>query len=221
MDTWWQTETGSFLVSPLPITPLRPGSATKPLPGIEADVFDGSGNPIVGKGGYAVIKTPWPAMLRTLYKDPERYKEVYWTRFPGVYLTGDAARKDDDGYFWFQGRLDDVLSVSGHRLGTMEIESALVSHPAVAEAAVIGKPHEVKGEAVKAFVILRQGRSPSEELEKDLKEWVAKEISPIARPDEIEFVKNLPKTRSGKIMRRVLKAKELGQALGDVSTLED
>ncbi|MDI6892057.1 MAG: acetate--CoA ligase [Actinomycetota bacterium] len=221
MDTWWQTETGSFLVSPLPITPLKPGSATKPLPGIEADVFDGNGNPIVGKGGYAVIKTPWPAMLRTLYKDPERYKEVYWTRFPGVYLAGDAARKDDDGYFWFQGRLDDVLSVSGHRLGTMEIESALVSHPAVAEAAVIGKPHEVKGEAVKAFVILRQGRSPSEELEKDLKEWVAKEISPIARPDEIEFVKSLPKTRSGKIMRRVLKAKELGQALGDVSTLED
>lgn len=221
MDTWWQTETGGFLVSPLPITPLKPGSATKPLPGIEADVFDGNGNPIVGKGGYAVIKTPWPAMLRTLYRDPKRYREVYWARFPGVYLTGDAARKDEDGYFWFQGRLDDVLSVSGHRLGTMEIESALVSHPAVAEAAVIGKPHEIKGEAVKAFVILKRGWGPSEGLEKELKGWVAKEISPIARPDEIEFVKSLPKTRSGKIMRRVLRARELGQALGDISTLED
>lgn len=221
MDTWWQTETGSFIITPLPITPLKPGSAARAFPGTEAAVFDGGGNSISGKGGYVVLETPWPAMLRTLYRDPKRYEKQYWSQFPGVYLTGDAARKDKDGYFWFQGRIDDVLNVAGHRLGTMEIESALVSHKAVVEAAVIGKPHDVKGEVVKAFVILKVGQKPSAELESELKSWVAKEISPIAKPTEIDFVKQLPKTRSGKIMRRVLKAKELGQSLGDISTLEE
>ena len=222
MDTWWQTETGTFMISPLPITPLKPGSATKPLPGILADVYDHDGKKITpGHNGFAVLLGPWPAMLRTLYKDPQRYKEVYWTRFPGVYLTGDSCTIDEDGYFWFRGRADEVLNVAGHRLGTAEVESALVAHPAVAEAAVIGVPHEVKGDVPKAYVTLKVGFKASEELKKELKDWVSKEIGPIARPEEIEFRDNLPKTRSGKIMRRLLKAEALGKPVGDISTLEE
>lgn len=222
MDTWWQTETGTFVISPLPITPLKPGSATKPLPGFAGDVYDHDGNRIKpGHNGFAVLLKPWPAMLRTIYKDPERYKQVYWSRFPGVYLTGDSATIDNDGYFWFRGRADEVLNVAGHRLGTAEVESALVAHPAVAEAAVIGIPHEVKGDVPKAYVTLKVGFKPSEELNKELKEWVGKEIGPIARPDTIEFRDKLPKTRSGKIMRRLLKAEALGKDVGDISTLEE
>ncbi|MEO0086959.1 MAG: acetate--CoA ligase [candidate division WOR-3 bacterium] len=222
MDTWWQTETGSFIVSPLPITPLKPGSATKPLPGFNADVYTSDGKKIKpNENGLAVITSPWPSMLRTLYKDPERYKQVYWSRFPNVYLTGDSCTIDEDGYFWFRGRADEVLNVAGHRLGTAEIESALVAHPAVAEAAVIGIPHEVKGDVPKAFVVLKVGYQPSEELKNELKEWVAKEIGPIARPEDIEFRDKLPKTRSGKIMRRLLKAEALGLPIGDISTLEE
>jgi acetyl-CoA synthetase len=222
MDTWWQTETGSFVVSPLPITPLKPGSATKPLPGFNADVYTSDGKKAKpNENGLAVITSPWPSMLRTLYKDPERYKQVYWSRFPNVYLTGDSCSIDEDGYFWFKGRADEVLNVAGHRLGTAEIESALVAHPAVAEAAVIGIPDEIKGDVPKAYVVLKVGYQPSEELKKELKEWVAKEIGPIARPEDIEFRDKLPKTRSGKIMRRLLKAEALGLPLGDISTLEE
>jgi acetyl-CoA synthetase len=222
MDTWWQTETGTFVIAPLPITPLKPGSATKPLPGFGATVYNSEGKPIKpNENGLAVLTKPWPAMLRTLYKDPERYKQVYWSRFPNVYLTGDSATIDEDGYFWFRGRADEVLNVAGHRLGTAEVENALVAHPAVAEAAVIGVPHEVKGDVPKAYVVLKVGYSPSEELAKELKEWVAKEIGPIARPEEIEFRDKLPKTRSGKIMRRLLKAQALGLPIGDTSTLEE
>jgi acetyl-CoA synthetase len=222
MDTWWQTETGSFVVSPLPITPLKPGSATKPLPGFNADVYTSDGKKAKpNENGLAVITSPWPSMLRTLYKDPERYQQVYWSRFPNVYLTGDSCSIDEDGYFWFKGRADEVLNVAGHRLGTAEIESALVAHPAVAEAAVIGIPDEIKGDVPKAYVVLKVGYQPSEELKKELKEWVAKEIGPIARPEDIEFRDKLPKTRSGKIMRRLLKAEALGLPLGDISTLEE
>jgi len=222
MDTWWQTETGSFVVSPLPITPLKPGSATKPLPGFNADVYTSDGKKAKpNENGLAVITSPWPSMLRTLYKDPERYKQVYWSRFPNVYFTGDSCSIDEDGYFWFKGRADEVLNVAGHRLGTAEIESALVAHPAVAEAAVIGIPDEIKGDVPKAYVVLKVGYQPSEELKKELKEWVAKEIGPIARPEDIEFRDKLPKTRSGKIMRRLLKAEALGLPLGDISTLEE
>jgi len=221
MDTWWQTETGSFLISPLPITPLKPGSATKPLPGIQAEVYNQMGKPITKSGGSLVVLNPWPAMLRGLYKNPERYKDVYWSRFPDTYLAGDVARKDSDGYFWIQGRADDVLKVSGHRIGNSEVESALVSNPNVAEAAVIGKPHELKGESIVAYVILRGGVEPSEELRQELRMHVGKEIGPIARPDEVYFVNDLPKTRSGKIMRRVVRAKVLGEPVGDISTLSN
>jgi acetyl-CoA synthetase len=222
MDTWWQTETGHFMITPLPITPLKPGSATKPFPGILAGVYDQHGKPIEpGQNGFAVLLRPWPGMLRTIYKDPERYKQTYWVRFPGIYLTGDSATMDSDGYFWFRGRADEVLNVAGHRLGTAEVESALVSHPAVAEAAVIGVPHEVKGDVPKAYVTLKHGFTASDELNKELKNWVAKEIGPIARPEWIEFRDKLPKTRSGKIMRRLLKAEALGKDVGDISTLED
>ncbi len=222
MDTWWQTETGMHMITPIPSMPLKPGSATKPFFGVIADVLNDEGKPAkVGEDGYLVLKNPWPAMLRTLYKDPERYKKTYWQRFPGYYFTGDGAKKDEDGYFWIIGRVDDVLKVSGYRLGTAEIESALVAHPAIVEAAVIGKPDPIKGEAIKAFVILKKGYTSSEELIDDLKKWMRKEIGPIAIPSEIKFVESLPKTRSGKIMRRVLKAKELGQPIGDISTLEE
>ncbi len=224
MDTWWQTETGSFMLSPLPISLLKPGSVCKPLPGIEADVVDNEGKPVPpGQGGQLVIKKPWPSMLRTLFKDPERYKETYWNKIPGVYLAGDVARKDKDGYFWIQGRSDDVISIAGHRLGSAEVESALVSHKAVAEAAVIGVPDKIKGEVAKAFVSLKadiQVDNP-DELIKDLKTHVRKELGPVAVIKSIEFKDKLPKTRSGKIMRRVLKAQELGQEVGDTSTLDD
>ncbi|MEO0009224.1 MAG: acetate--CoA ligase [candidate division WOR-3 bacterium] len=222
MDTWWQTETGSFVISPLPITPLKPGSATKPLPGFSADVVSQEGNQIKpGENGFAVITRPWPSMLRTLYKDPDRYIQAYWSRYPGKYLTGDSCTRDEDGYFWFRGRADEVLNVAGHRLGTAEIESALVAHPAVAEAAVIGIPDEVKGDVPKAYVTLKVGYQPSEALADELKKWVAQEIGPIARPESIEFRDKLPKTRSGKIMRRLLKAEALGKPVGDISTLDE
>lgn len=222
MDTWWQTETGMQMITPIPSMPLKAGSAGKPFFGVVADVYDDKGKPCPpNQSGYLVLKTPWPAMLRTLYKDPERYKKTYWEKFPDVYFTSDAAKKDGDGYFWLEGRVDDVLKVAGYRLGTAEIESALVSHDAVVEAGVIGKPDPIKGEAIKAFVILKKGYSGSPELIDELKKWVRKEIGPIAIPSEIEFVESLPKTRSGKIMRRVLKAKELGQPIGDISTLEE
>jgi len=219
MDTWWQTETGHFMITPLPITPLKPGSATKPFPGIHADVFNEEGKPVKNAGGNLVILKPWPGMLKGFYGDPERYQRTYWSKYPNVYLAGDVARKDEDGYFWIQGRADDVLNVSGHRIGNAEVESALVSHEKVAEAAVIGKPHELKGECIVAYVVLKEGVEPSDELKEELREHVAKEMGRIARPDEIWFVNDLPKTRSGKIMRRVIRAKALGQDVGDVSTL--
>lgn len=221
MDTWWQTETGAILVTPLPCVPLKPGSATRPFPGIEADVVDREGRSLPpNAGGFAVIKRPWPSMMRTIYKDPDRYK-VYWNTIPNCYTAGDVCRKDADGYLWFMGRADDVIKVAGNRIGTAEVESALVGHPAVAEAAVIGKPHRTAGEAIKAFVILKQGQQDSKELIQSLKDHVLKELGKIAVPQEIDIVPSLPKTRSGKIMRRVLKAKELGQDVGDISTLED
>lgn len=219
MDTWWQTETGHFMITPLPITPLKPGSATKPFPGIQAEVFNEEGKPVENAGGNLVILKPWPGMLKGFYGDPERYQKTYWSKYPNVYLAGDVARKDEDGYFWIQGRADDVLNVSGHRIGNAEVESALVSHEKVAEAAVIGKPHELKGECIVAYVVLKEGVEPSDELREELREHVAKEMGKIARPDEIWFVNDLPKTRSGKIMRRVIRAKALGQDVGDVSTL--
>ncbi len=225
VDTWWQTETGGVMISPAPgigLVPLKPGSATFPLPGIDADVVDDNGKPAPpGVRGYLVIKKPWPGMLMTLYKDPERYKQTYWSRFPGVYYTGDYCIKDEDGYFWLLGRADEVLKVAGHRMGTMELESAAISHLAVAEAAVIGKPHEIKGESIVIFAILKQGYAPSEDLREELREHMRKTIGPIAIPDEIYFVSKLPKTRSGKIMRRVLKAVVSDAPVGDVTTLED
>lgn len=222
MDTWWQTETGMFMITPLPVSLLKPGSATKPFPGIHADVVDKEGKPVpVGKGGFLVIKHPWPSMLRTIWGDPERYKKQYWELIPGVYTTGDIARKDEDGYFWIQGRADDVINIAGHRVGTAEVESAFVAHKAVAEAACIGVPDPVKGEVAKVFVILKKGYEPSDELDKELRQHVRREIGPIVIIKSIEFVDNLPKTRSGKIMRRVLKAREMGIDPGDLTTLAD
>jgi acetyl-CoA synthetase len=222
MDTWWQTETGGFMISPLPVTPLKPGSATHPLFGIDADVVDEDGKPAPpGDEGYLVIKKPWPGMLRTIYRDPERYKSQYWGKFGNMYQAGDSARKDKDGYIWVIGRMDDVIKVSGYRLGTAEVESALVSHSAVAEAAAIGLPHEIKGNAIHAYVILKAGVEKSDKLAEELRAHVAHEIGPIARPEDITFVDSLPKTRSGKIMRRLLKARALGLPEGDKSTLEE
>ena len=222
MDTWWQTETGMFMITPLPCVSLKPGSGTRPFPGIQAEVVDDDGKPVAqGEEGYLVIKTPWPAMLRTIYNDPDTYIDQYWSRFPGVYMTGDSARMDEDGYFWIIGRVDDVLKVSGYRLGTAEIESALVSHPAVAEAAAIGLPHEIKGNAIYTYVMLRQGYESSEALAEELRQHVGHEVGPIARPEEVNIVASLPKTRSGKIMRRVLKASAQGLPEGDLSTLEE
>ncbi len=222
MDTWWQTETGGFMINPLPITPLKPGSATLPFFGIEADVVDEHGKPVpAGEEGYLVIRKPWPGMLRTLFRDPERYKTQYWSKFKNLYQTGDSARKDADGYFWIIGRMDDVIKVSGYRLGTAEVESALVSHPDVAEAAAIGLPHEIKGNAIHTYVLLRSGVEPSDKLMEELRNHVAHEIGPIAKPETITFVDSLPKTRSGKIMRRLLRARALGLPEGDLSTLED
>ncbi|EFO80613.1 acetate--CoA ligase [Oscillochloris trichoides DG-6] len=222
MDTWWQTETGHFMITPTPVVPLKPGSATKPFLGIEVDVVHEDGSTCApNEDGLLVIKRPWPGMLRTVLNDPQRYVDNYWSRLDGVYAAGDSARKDEDGYIWVIGRLDDVIKVSGYRLGTAEVESALVSHPAVAEAAAIGLPHEVKGNAIHAFVILRAGFEGNHALEEQLRAHVGHELGPIARPDSITFTPSLPKTRSGKIMRRVLKARALGQPEGDVSTLEE
>jgi len=222
MDTWWQTETGGFMITPLPITPLKPGSATHPFFGIDVDVVDEDGQPVAaGEQGYLVIKTPWPGMLRTIYNDPERYREQYWDKFKSMYQTGDSARKDKDGYIWVIGRMDDVLKVSGYRLGTAEVESALVSHPLVSEAAAIGLPHELKGNAIYTYVILTAGAEPSDALAEELRDHVGHEMGPIAKPETITFADSLPKTRSGKIMRRLLKARALGLPEGDVSTLED
>lgn len=221
VDTWWQTETGMILITPLPSVKLKPGSATRPFPGIVADVVDKDGNPMPpNKGGFLIIRKPWPSMLRTVYKDPARY-EQYWKQVPNVYTAGDVAYRDEDGYFWILGRSDDVLKVSGYRLGTAEVESALVSHPSVAEAAAIGKPDPLKGEAIKVFIILKQGFVASQALTEEIKAHVRHTLGPIAVPSELEFTTWLPKTRSGKIMRRVLKAKELGQEAGDTSTLEE
>ena len=222
MDTWWQTETGGFMITHMPAVPTKPGSAAKPYPGVAVDIVDEQGKPVKpGEEGFLVLKKPWPAMLRTIYKDPERYVQTYWSKYPGMYLAGDSARRDEDGYFWIIGRVDDVIKVSGYRLGTAELESAFVSHPAVAETAVIGLPHEVKGIAIHAYVILRAGYEPSEALAEELRKHVAHEMGPIAKPEKIEFVKSLPKTRSGKIMRRVLKARAQGLSEGDLSTLEE
>jgi len=221
IDTWWQTETGGFMIAPVPSFPLKPGSATKPFPGIEAEIVDDDGKPVPpGEEGKLVITKPWPGMLRGLYKDPDRYVKQYWSAYPGKYVTGDSAKIDHDGYFWIIGRVDDVIKVSGYRLGTAEIESALVSHRAVSEAAAIGLPDEVKGNVIHAFVMLKAGFAPSPELSEELIQHVAHEIGPIARPAKVEIVDALPKTRSGKIVRRVLKARALGLPEGDVSTLE-
>ena len=222
MDTWWQTETGGFVITPLPITPLKPGSGTKPFFGHEVDVVDDEGNPVgPDEEGYLVLKRPWPSMLRTIYGDDERYLQQYWSKFGNMYQTGDSARKDKDGYIWIIGRMDDVIKVSGYRLGTAEVESALVSHPAVAEAAAIGLPHELKGNAIHAYVILTADRQGDDALAHELIAHVGKEIGPIAKPETVTFVPSLPKTRSGKIMRRLLKAQALGEPVGDTSTLDE
>lgn len=225
VDSWWQTETGGIMISPLPFaTPLKPGSATLPLPGIEAALLTENGTPAkVGEEGHLVIKNPWPGMIRGVYKDKEKFKDNYFTRFPGYYLSGDGARMDEDGYFWLTGRLDDVINVSGHRFSTAEMESAFNAHPAVAESSVVGMPHALKGEAIYAFVRLNVEEKPSEQLRADLRKWVRREIGPIATPEYIQFADGLPKTRSGKIMRRVLRKIVSGQVdeLGDLTTLAD
>jgi len=223
VDTWWQTETGSILISPLPgVTTTKPGSATFPMPGIGAEIVDGAGNPVPkGGGGYLVLTRPWPSMLRGIYGDPERYRQTYWSRFPGLYFAGDGAKRDEDGYFWLLGRVDDVMNVAGHRLSTIEVESALVDHPSVAEAAVVGKSDEVTGQAIFAFVILRAGQEPTDALAVQLREHVAYVIGPIARPRYLLFTPDLPKTRSGKIMRRLLRDIAEGRRLGDTTTLAD
>ncbi len=219
MDTWWQTETGHFMLSPLPITPLKPGSATRALPGLAADVVNEKGESVQNAGGNLILTHPWPGMLRGIYKNPERYKETYWKKFKGLYLAGDVTRIDNDGFFWIQGRADDVLNVSGHRIGNSEVESALVSHPHVAEAAVIGKPHSLKGESITSYVVLKGNINPTDQLREELRSHVGHEMGKIARPDEIWFVNDVPKTRSGKIMRRVIRSKALGKEVGDISTL--
>jgi acetyl-CoA synthetase len=219
MDTWWQTETGHFAISPLPLTPLKPGSATRPLPGMSAAVYNEEAKAVQNAGGNLVLTHPWPGMLRGIYKNPERYEETYWSKFKDTYLAGDVTRVDNDGFFWIQGRADDVLNVSGHRIGNSEVESALVSHPMVAEAAVIGKPHELKGESITSYVVLKGEVKPTDDLRKELREHVGNEMGKLARPDEIWFVHDVPKTRSGKIMRRVIRSKALGKETGDVSTL--
>lgn len=229
VDTWWQTETGGFMITPLPgATPTKPGSATLPFPGILADIVDTEGNPVTDEsGGYLVVRYPWPGMMRTVYGDPDRFRRTYWEYLKpkdggNLYFAGDGAHQDRDGYFWVMGRVDDVINVSGHRLGTMEIESALVSHPVVAEAAVVGKPDEIKGEDIVAFVTLEEGKEASDELAKELKQHVVNEIGALARPGEIRFTDDLPKTRSGKIMRRLLRSLASGQEItGDTSTLQD
>ena len=224
VDTWWQTETGAIMIAPVPgAIPTKPGSATRPLPGIMADIVDRQGNPVgTNQGGYLVVKRPWPSMMRTIYGDPDRYKKQYWSEIKNVYFTGDGARRDEDGYFWIMGRIDDVINVSGHRIGTMEVESALVSHGKVAEAAVVGRPDELKGQGIVAFVTLAGGHNAEPALKDELKVHVGKAIGSFAKPDEIRFTDALPKTRSGKIMRRLLRDLAAGVAtVGDTTTLED
>jgi acetyl-CoA synthetase len=221
VDTWWQTETGGMMIAPMPgAVPLKPGSGTLPMPGVVADVVDLEGQPApANREGFLIVRRPWPG---TIWRDPERYRQQYWERIPGVYMTGDAARRDEDGYYWILGRVDDVMNVSGHRLSTMELESALVRHPAVAEAAVVGKPHEITGQAVACFVTLKKGDWNHDELAEDLRKWVAHEIGSFAKPEQIRFTDALPKTRSGKIMRRLLREIVTSNAVtGDVTTLED
>jgi acetyl-CoA synthetase len=220
VDTWWQTETGHILITPLPgITTLKPGSATRPFPGVEADVVNDKGES--AKAGYLVLKKPWPGMLRGIYRDPQRYQAQYWSKYAGIYFTGDGAKIDEEGYFWLLGRVDDVMNISGHRVSTMEVESALVDHPHVAEAAVIGRPHEIKGQAIAAFVTIKDGTPQTKELMEEIKGHVAKKIGALARPDDLIFASDLPKTRSGKIMRRLLRDIAEGKALGDTTTLAD
>jgi acetyl-CoA synthetase len=224
VDTWWQTETGAMMIAPIPSEiATRPGSCTMPLPGVDAVIVDRQGQEVPdGHGGLLVLRKPWPSMMRNIYGDPERFARQYFGEIPRVYFTGDGARKDLDGYFWVMGRVDDVINVSGHRLGTAEVESALVSHPAVAESAVVGRPDEIKGQAICAFVTLQVGQTPSPELAQALKVHVVKEIGALARPDEIRFSEALPKTRSGKIMRRLLREVAMGgEVTGDTTTLED
>ncbi len=222
MDTWWQTETGAFMITPVPSMPLKPGSGAKPFFGQEAEIVDEAGKPVAdGAEGFLVLKNPWPSMMRTLFKDDDRYISTYWSKYPGKYLTGDSARRDKDGYYWIIGRVDDVIKVSGHRLGTAEVESALITHPAVSESAAIGLPHEVKGQAIFCYVQLKTGIAPSEELSEELRRHVAQHLGAIARPEQVQFIDKLPKTRSGKIMRRVLKARAQGLPEGDLSTLDE
>jgi acetyl-CoA synthetase len=223
VDTWWQTETGMIMIAPLPgVTPLKPGSATTPFPGVKAEIRTQSGEPVAVGGGLLALTRPWPAMLRGIYGDPDRFVTQYWSKWDrSVYFTGDGAKKDEEGYYWVLGRVDDVINVAGHRIGTMEVESALVDHPKVAEAAVVGRAHELKGQAIAAFVILKEGNAPSPDLAAELKEHVVKKIGAIARPDDVLFAADLPKTRSGKIMRRLLKDIADGKALGDTTTLAD
>ena len=224
VDTWWQTETGGIMIASIPgAVPSKPGSASKPFFGIVPDIVNQNGQPVSeGNGGLLIIRKPWPGMARTIYNDPDRYVKQYWSTVPGAYFTGDGARRDPDGYYWLMGRVDDVINVSGHRLGTMEIESALVAHPKVAEAAVVGRPDPMKGQAIAAFVTLEAKQQPSPELKEELRAWVAKEIGALARPDDLRFTQSLPKTRSGKIMRRLLRElAETGQVKGDTTTLED
>src|SRR5919202_4547534 len=225
VDTWWQTETGAIAITPLPgVTSTKPGSATRPFPGISATLLDSAGKEIGVGGGLLAITKPWPSMLRTIWGDEERYVKTYFSKWegrPDLYFPGDGAKRDEDGYFWILGRVDDVLNVAGHRIGTMEVESALVAHPAVAEAAVIGKSHDLKGQALAAFVTLRSGHRADHELREELREHVVDKIGAIARPDDIFFSADLPKTRSGKIMRRLLRDIAEGRALGDTTTLAD
>src|SRR5579862_5297923 len=232
VDTWWQTETGHIMLSPLPgAIATKPGSATRPFPGVVPEIVTMDGSPVpAGSGGFLILKRPWPGMLRTVWGDPDRYVKNYWSQIPGVYFTGDGARRDKDGYFWIMGRVDDVIKVSGHLLGTMEVESALVSHPAVAEAAVVGMPHEIKGNAICAFVTLKTqwlrqnpDRKPDEALKAELAAHVAKEVGALARPEQVRFAELLPKTRSGKIMRRLLRDVAAGvqKTTQDTTTLED
>jgi acetyl-CoA synthetase len=224
VDTWWQTETGAIMLAPLPgAIPTKPGSATRPFLGIEPAIVNREGETVpAGSGGLLVIRKPWPSMARTIFNDPDRYAQTYWSEVPGNYFSGDGARVDEDGDYWLMGRVDDVINVSGHRLGTMEVESALVSHPKVAEAAVVGRPHDLKGQAIAAFVSLESSHEPSPQLKEELREWVAREIGSLARPDDIRFTQALPKTRSGKIMRRLLRELATnGEIKGDTTTLED
>jgi acetyl-CoA synthetase len=225
VDTWWQTETGAIVISPVPsVTETKPGSATRPLPGYHAEILAQDGSPIIVGGGLLALTRPWPSIARTIWNDDARYVETYfskWEHRPDIYFAGDGAKRDEDGYYWILGRVDDVLNVAGHRIGTMEVESALVEHPAVAEAAVVGKHHELKGQAIAAFVTLREGDDPSTELRDELREFVAEKIGAIAKPDDILFTADLPKTRSGKIMRRLLRDIAEGRALGDTTTLAD